>query len=178
MASKQEIADLFEKHVSRFGYAKTSLDEVARSLRISKKTIYVHFDGKRELYGYVVKRQAEQQKTHLRASVAGQKDYRAKVEMLVGLVISQARAHINATTEDEWMQEFEIAADAFRTANGDLIREFVDGGIEAGEFRRGDAELVEKMVAAMIVEYAVIVNSNPSYDHDEELVERILRFVG
>ena len=34
------------------------------------------------------------------------------------------------------------------------------------------------MVAAMVVEYVVIVNSDPSYDRDEELVERILRFVG
>ena len=42
----------------------------------------------------------------------------------------------------------------------------------------GDADLVEKMVAAMILEYVVMVNSDPSYDRDEELVERIVRFVG
>jgi len=37
---------------------------------------------------------------------------------------------------------------------------------------------VEKMVAAMILEYVVMVNSDPGYDRDEELVERIVRFVG
>ncbi len=178
MASKQEIADVFEKHVGRFGYAKTSLDEVATELHISKKTIYVHFSGKRELYGYVVERQAEEQKLHIRTSVATLPSNRAKLETLVKYVIASGRAHIDETTEAEWMQEYEIAADAFRQANGELMREFVADGITAGEFPAGDADLVEKMVAAMIVEYLVIVNSDPAYDCDEELAERILRFVG
>ena len=178
MATKQEIADVFEKHVSRFGYAKTSLDEVARSMHISKKTIYVHYPGKRELYGYIVEQQAALQKAQLKQSVAELPDNRAKVETLVKFVISSARAHINETTEDEWMQEYEIAADAFTKANGDLIREFVSAGMSAGEFPAGDADLVEKMVAAMVLEYVVMVNSDPGYDRDEELVERTLRFVG
>jgi len=178
VATKQEIADVFEKHVSRFGYAKTSLDEVARSMHISKKTIYVHYPGKRELYGYIVEQQAALQKAQLKSSIAELPDNRAKVEALVKFVISSARTHINETTEDEWMQEYEIAADAFCEANGDLIREFVSAGMSAGEFPVGDAELVEKMVAAMILEYVVMVNSDPGYDRDEELVERIVRFVG
>ena len=93
-------------------------------------------------------------------------------------VISSARAHVNETTEDEWMQNCEIAADAFSKANGDLIREFVSAGMSAGEYPAGDADLVEKMVAAMVLEYVVMVNSDPGYHRDEELVERIVRFVG
>ena len=178
MATKQDIADVFEKHVARFGYAKTSLDEVAKAVHISKKTIYVHFAGKRELYGYIVGQQAEQQKLQLKSSVAALSTNRARVETLVKFVMSQARAHISETTEAEWLQEYEIAADAFTQANGDLIREFVSDGIASGEFPDGDASLVEKMVAAMLLEYVVMVNSDPSYDRDDELAERILRFVG
>ena len=147
MATKQEIADVFEKHVGRLGYAKTSLDEVARSTHISKKTIYVHFVGKRELHGYIVEQRATLQKAQLKSSVAELPNNRAKVETLVNFVISQARAHINETTEDEWMQEYETAADAFGQAYGDLIRELAADGMAAGEFAAGDADLVEKTVA-------------------------------
>ena len=147
-------------------------------MHISKKTIYVHFAGKRELYGYVVEQQAALQKAQLKASVAALPDNRAKVGALLSYVIASARAHIAETTEEEWMQEYEIAADAFTKANGDLIREFVSEGIASGEFPAGDADLVEKMLAAMILEYLVIVNSDPGYDRDQELVERIVRFVG
>ena len=50
--------------------------------------------------------------------------------------------------------------------------------MDAGEFASGDAQLVEKMIAAMIVEYLLIVNADPSYDRDAELLARIRRFVG
>jgi AcrR family transcriptional regulator len=178
MGQKEEIAEAFERHVGRFGYAKTTLDEIARELHISKKTIYVYFDGKREIYGYIVERQAKREQTKLRAMVADLPTHREKAEALLSFVIGSARAHIAETSEAEWLQEYEIAADAFAKANGDLLREVVEEGIASGEFSGGDAGLVERMVSAMVLEYVQLVNSQPEYDRDAELVERVLRFIG
>ena len=178
MGQKEQIAETFERHVGQFGYAKTNLDDVARELHISKKTIYVHFDGKREIYAYVVERQAAREQIHLRGMIADLPSSRAKAEALVKFVIGMARNHIAETTQDEWLQEYEIAADSFAKANGDLLREVVAAGIDSGEFAPGDASLVEKMIAAMVLEYVVLVNSDPAFDRDVELVERILRFIG
>lgn len=176
--TRQQIADVFARHVERFGYSKTTLDDVAREMHISKKTIYVHFDGKREIYRFIVERQAAQEKLRMRAMVAQMPTYRQKVETIVRFALSAGRAHIEETSEAEWMQEFEVAADAFRTAHGDLTRELVSEGMAAGEFPAGDPELVEKMVGAMVIEYLLIVNHQPEYDRDDELMERILRFIG
>jgi AcrR family transcriptional regulator len=176
--SKDQIAEAFGKRVDRYGYAKTTLDEVAADMHISKKTIYVHFENKRDIYAYLVEGQARQERLKMKAAVASQPSFAAKLEMLMRLVMGSARAHINETSEGDWLAELEIAGDAFRKANGDLMRELVQGGMDAGEFRRGDAELVEKMVAAMIVEYLLLVNTDPAYDRDDELMERTLRFIG
>jgi AcrR family transcriptional regulator len=177
-ATAQRIADAFERHVESHGYDKANLDDVARELKISKKTIYVHFEGKSAIYAHVVARQARQMKAQLAAAVAPLPTFAAQVEAVVRSLLDIARSHIDATAADEWLREYEIAADAFRQANGDLLRELVQGGMDAGEFRAGDAKLVEKMVAAMIVEYLLLVNADPSYDRDAELLERIVRFVG
>lgn len=177
MSQKEQIAEAFERHVARFGYAKATLDDVARELHISKKTIYVHFDGKREIYEQVVTRRAEQERLRMKALVAQLPHDRERVETLVRFVISAARAHIDETTEAEWSQEYEVAADAFTKAHGDLLRELVADGMKSGEFREGDASLVEKMVAAMITGYLVLVNADPTYDRDQELLERIVRFI-
>lgn len=176
--TKERIAEVFAKHVERFGYAKTTLDEVARELHISKKTIYVHFDGKQEIYAHVVAGQAQREQAKMRAAVSGAPTFAAKLEMLMRFVIGSARAHILETSEAEWLQEYEVAADAFRKANGDLMCELVQEGMDAGELRPGDAVLVEKMVAAMIVEYLLLVNADPTYDRDDELMERTLKFIG
>lgn len=178
MNQKDLIGETFERHVARVGYAKATLDEVARELHISKKTIYVHFDGKREIYERIVERRADQERLRMKALVSRLPSNRERVETLIRFVLSAARAHIEETSEAEWMQEFEVAGDAFRKAHGDLLRELVNDGMSSGEFACGDAGLVEKMVAAMILEYLVIVNADPGYDRDDELVERILRFIG
>ncbi|MGE5229562.1 MAG: TetR/AcrR family transcriptional regulator [Deltaproteobacteria bacterium] len=176
--TKQRITEAFERHVESAGYANTTLDDIARELKISKKTIYVHFDGKRDIYAHVVARTARRMKAQLAASVAPLPTYAERVEAAVRSLLDVARTHIGATSEDEWLREYEIAADAFRSAHGDLLRELVQGGMDAGEFRPGDASLVEKMVTAMIVEYLVLVNADPAYDRDAELLERIVGFIG
>lgn len=175
--TRQRIAEVFERHVERFGYAKTTLDEVARELHISKKTIYVHFDGKRDIYAFLVEGQASRERARMQATIAVLPGHAERVEALVSFVIGAARARIAETSRSEWLQEYEIGADAFRKAHGDLLRETVAAGIEAGEFSAGDPALVERMVGAMVMEYLLLVNADPEYDRDAELVERILRFV-
>ena len=177
-ATREQIAEVFERRLGEVGYDRTNLDELSRELKISKKTIYVHFDGKAAIYGYIVERQAAKEKMRLAASVATLPTYAERVEAITRFVLASARQHINETGREEWLREYEIAADAFRKANGDLIRELVQAGMDAGEFPEGDAALVEKMVAAMVVEYLIMVNADPAYDRDAELLERIRRFIG
>ena len=177
-ATARRIAETFEKHVREHGYDATTLDEVARELRISKKTIYVHFDGKRDIYAHVVAGQAASEKKRLAASVAKLPTHKARVEAVVRSVLAMGRAHLAETGAEEWLREYEVAADSFRKATGDLLRELVQGGMDAGELPSGDAELVEKMVEVMIVEYLMLLNADPGYDRDEELLERIGRFIG
>ncbi len=177
MSTKQQIAGVFEQLVGRVGYDKATLDEVAREMHISKKTIYVHFDGKRDIYTHVVAEQAAREKMRLAAAVATLPSFAARVEAVVGFVLKSARAHINETGHDEWMREYEIAAESFRQANGELLRELIAGGIEAEEFSAGDVDFIERMVAAMVLDYLVMVNESPAIDHDAELLGRILNFL-
>jgi AcrR family transcriptional regulator len=177
-AAQNEIAEVFRRRVEEVGYAKATLDDVARSLKMSKKTIYVHFDGKREIYAYIVERQAAQEKARLKALLAALPTCAARVEAAVRIVIDMGRRHVEETGREEWLAQYEVAADAFRKANGDLIRELVQAGMDAGEFAPGDAALVEQMVTAMVIEYLLVVREDPSYDRDEELLARIIRFIG
>lgn len=175
--TRQQIADAFERRLSQVGYDRTTLDDIASELRISKKTIYVHYDGKRDIYASLVGVQAAREKMKLAAAVQGLPSYSEKVEAVVSFVLSSARAHINETGRDEWLREYEIAADAFRQANGELLRELIEGGMQSGEFTRGDAAFCERMIAAMTLDYVVMVNDDPTIDHDAELVARIKQFL-
>ena len=177
-ATRQQIAEVFRRRVDEVGYAKATLDDVARAMRISKKTIYVHFDGKRDIYAFIVERQAAEEKLRLAAMLSALPTCRAKVEAALRIVIDMGRRHVEETEREEWLAQYEVAGDAFRKANGDLLRELVQAGMDAGEFVPGDAELVERMVTAMILEYLLGVREDVAYDRDAELLERIMRFIG
>jgi len=176
-STKQQIAEAFERRLARVGYTRTTLDDIASELRISKKTIYVHFDGKRDIYAHLVRAQAQQEKMRLAAAVATLPTYAARVEALMTSVLRMARDHINETNHEEWLREYEIAADAFREATGELLRELIEAGMKAGEFSPGDTAFAERMIGAMVLDYTVMVNDDPAIDHDAELTARILKFL-
>jgi AcrR family transcriptional regulator len=55
---RQVILDIATRIFSRYGYAKTSLDEIAHEARIAKGTIYYYFPSKEDLFMHVVEAQA------------------------------------------------------------------------------------------------------------------------
>jgi AcrR family transcriptional regulator len=176
--TKERIADVFEKHVARFGFQKTTLDEVAAELHISKKTLYVHFESKADIWRYVVSRVASDNQRELAAAVAPLPTFGERIEALTRLVLRQARAHILETTETDWRQEYEVAAEAFTAAVGSLMRELVSGGLGDGEFAFGDPAVAERLISAMVLEYVLMVREEPALDRDEEFVAGIRRFLG
>lgn len=176
--TKDAIADAVERRIARFGYSKTTVDEIAADLGISKKTLYAHFEGKRDMYAYVVSRVAKVSRAGMAEAVAALPGGREKVIGLVRLVIAQGRAHVLETSEEDWRGEYEVAIDAFKEATGSLTQELVQSGIDSGEFAVRDALLARRMLAAMLVEYVLILREDPAFDRDEELVAAVGRYLG
>jgi AcrR family transcriptional regulator len=176
--TKDQIADVVGKHVARFGYQKTTVDDIAAELGISKKTLYRHFDSKQDMYGYLVQRLARQNRLEMAGTLADLPTYRKKVRALVAMVLTMARAHILETSEEDWRGEYEVAADAYREATGSLLQDLIEHGIAEGEFAVRNAGLARRMLSAMFVEYTLMVREDPSYDLDEELQAGIARYLG
>ncbi len=55
-----EIIKCAERRFVRHGAAKSTLDEIARDLRIGKATIYHYFESKEELYFTVLRNQIDE----------------------------------------------------------------------------------------------------------------------
>ena len=75
------------------------------------------------------------------------------------------------------MQDSRVRVIEGSITDGELLRELIAAGIDAREFSAGDPVFVERMIAAMVLDYVVMVNEDPSIDHDAELLDRILKFL-
>jgi len=177
-ATKEQIADAFERHVSRFGYAKATVEDVAAELGISKKTIYEHFSSKRDLYLHVVERIARSWRSELRAAITDLPTWGEKAEGLMRMVISGARGHIMETTKSDWQQEYEVVGEALLKAVGEVMDEVIVGGIDAGEFAFADVTVAQRLFGAIALEYTMVVRDDPRVDSDEAVVAAMRRFLG
>ena len=55
ISSKEKILNAAQKEFMQFGYTKVTVDEVAKSAGVSKKTIYQYFNSKEDIFWEVMK---------------------------------------------------------------------------------------------------------------------------
>ncbi|MDO9580529.1 MAG: helix-turn-helix domain-containing protein [Bacteroidales bacterium] len=63
--TKDIIVSVANKLFSRFGFQKTSMDEIAKTARKAKGSLYYHFASKEELFKEVVSREMSVLKNQL-----------------------------------------------------------------------------------------------------------------
>jgi AcrR family transcriptional regulator len=174
---KEEIADSFKRHFEHYGYKKTSVDEIARELKISKKTIYQHFNSKEEIFYYIVSRIARQYMNRMAADLSGLPTQMGKLDQLVGMIFSESRKWLKGNDAFEFRYKYDIAGLAFQDAYNDLLAELIRGGVEAGEFREGPVDLTVRFINGIISESMKLLTVNPELEVEEEVVAAIERLL-
>jgi AcrR family transcriptional regulator len=176
---KDEIADGFARHFEHFGYKKTSVDEVASELKISKKTIYEHFSTKEEIFYYVVYRVGKQFRRRMEKDLAACVTYREKIERLVRLIFAQTCQWLKEGNDAfEFKYKYNIAELAFKDAYGELVTELVEGGVEAGEFSGVSVAVTVRFIQGIIKEAMDIVVAEPDAPAEDEAVSAIMKLLG
>lgn len=67
----------------KFGYKKTTMDDIARSTKKGKSSIYYYFKGKEDIYNAVVLREASHFRQAIMQAIAGGKDPYDKLKRYV-----------------------------------------------------------------------------------------------
>ena len=175
---KDEIADGFARHFQHFGYKKTSVDEVASEMKISKKTIYEHFSTKEEIFYYVVYRVGQQFRRRMEKDLEACATYHEKIEKLVHMIFDQTRQWLKEGNDAfEFKYKYNIAELAFKDAYGELVTELVKGGIEAGEFSGGSVAVTVRFIQGIIKEAMDIVVADPDLPAEAEAVAAIMKML-
>jgi len=149
--NREDIAASFRTQLECYGYRKTSVEDVARDLRISKKTIYVHFESKEEMFRHVVRQMAEEEKTRIAAELADRGTCWEKIEGLVGVIFRVTREWWRENRESEIVERYEIGERVFLDAYSELIAEWVGAGVERGEFDTDSPEMTVAFIGGIIL---------------------------
>ncbi len=174
---KEAIADQFQKHFTHFGYKKTAVDEIAKELQISKKTIYQHFSSKEDIFYYIVSRIARRYRNKMEKELAAHPSHRAQFEHLIRMIFAESRQWLRENDAFEFKYKYEIAELAFQDTYESLITDLIKKGTEAGEFSTPQAELTGRFVRGIIAESQKLLASNPGLPVEENTIEAILKLL-
>jgi len=174
---KEAIADQFQKHFNHFGYKKTSVDEVAHELHISKKTIYQHFSSKEEIFYHIVRRIAHQYRQRMEKPLQDLPTCREKMAHLIRDIFAESRRWLKQNDAFEFKYKYEIAELAFQDTYAELITEIVQAGADAGEFTIDEAALTSRFVRGIIAESMRLLGSNPDLAVEEDAIAAVLKLL-
>ncbi len=144
MDRKKTILRIARKHFSRYGYSKTTMEEVARDCEITKPTLYSHFTGKAELFRAVIDNEQEECYSMIEQAVAGLESASDKLRAYADMQIESIKRFINIgelSTQAflDFHPEVIRVYTIYRKKEEGFIRNWIESGVQSKEFDQVDA---------------------------------------
>jgi len=138
--TKNAIINVASKLFSRFGFHKTSMDEIARVARKAKGSLYYHFTSKEDLFKEVVGKEFEYLKASLLQVVSDpalSPKEKLKKYLLKRMEILSESKNYHETLQADFYEHFSFL-DELRLEltqwEKQQIKKIIDEGIKAGVF--------------------------------------------
>ncbi len=175
---KQIILDVATRVFSRYGYNKTSLDEVASEAGIAKGTVYYYFSNKEELFMNVVEIQVKEFVDSIRNKVREVEGFENKLRTLVQEPIRHVCEKMPLWIEGLKSIPFS-GQDRFlsfrrenREATITLMAEIMEVGKKEGVI---DPNLHTEDTVRVITDWILMANSNVMITDFEKLLAQVER---
>lgn len=175
---KQMILDIAARIFSRYGYAKTSLDEIAQEAKIAKGTIYYYYPSKEELFLMVVKEQAQSFVDEMRRNLHSIDGFENKLRYFLHAPVTYVCQKMPVLLEGLKTIPFNLQQhfDSFRAENRgkmvELLLEILRDGIEQGLV---SDRVSPEALCEVINDWFLLGNMSVVVQDFEELLNRIER---
>ena len=175
---QEKIAESFEKHYNQFGFKKTSVDDISRDLRISKKTIYKHFKSKEQIFKFLVEKISVQFREMIEPRLIEISTFEKKMEQLVYIIFHDIRNWLKESRDSfEFRFKFELTQQAFQKAYHNMAIDLYKKGIENGEFSNTNVELTIKFLDSMLYESIKLIHVNHDLGIEQDTARSILKLL-
>jgi AcrR family transcriptional regulator len=174
-ATRDEIALTFMGLAFRYGARRAAVADVARALRISKKTIYEVFPSKEAMLEYGLELAALEQRRSVEARLTQTTALGRALEM-VRLALADARAGFGADRAGT-VGDSDLRESVNDRVYGSMLRDLLQAGVAAGAFRIEDVEMTGRFVQAVGREAVRQIHDQPESRPEEAAVEAVRRLI-
>lgn len=180
MEEQNKIIEFSEEKFFRDGFYKTTMDEVAEEMRMSKKTIYKFFPSKEELITAVARHFMQKMRSKILPALNSNKNAIEKLEDLV-TILTTASLKVTPKRIEEMQRHFPLLwseIDNFRTKMMfENITKVINQGKSEGLFIDYPTTIIMNILVASvrnIVNPEFILNNNFSISEGARYAFRII----
>ncbi len=177
---KERIVESCAKYINMYGVKRFTVDDIAKDLGISKKTIYKYFNSKDELVSEFISMSIKDNINNtleavnkeetiigkLNAALLSHHKYEMPLEILEG---------IQKHYPDDWEK-----IEKQRSFKIELVRNFIKQGIDAGKLRKDiNIEVISLILdktTRAIFEYNFLVENNLNINNAVKEIQKILLY--
>ena len=138
--TKDKILSVADKLFSRFGFHKTSMDEIAKIARKAKGSLYYHFASKEDLFREVVSKEIENLESSLSKIVKSNEPSASKKlskYLIKRMEVLNDAANYHETLKADFFEHFDFIDDLrkeFDEWEKENIKIIIQEGVESKEF--------------------------------------------
>jgi len=157
---QQLILDAARKRFLHFGYAKTSLDEIANDIGMGKATLYHYYKNKEDIFLNVVKQESSYLRKLLLKSLEKVKTPHDKLKVFLQTHFDflSGRVNIGNLTKERWRNLQPLLDKGLREFYNEqivLLRGILSEGIKDKSFRPIDPKQVSVLLLSMLRSFYV-----------------------
>jgi AcrR family transcriptional regulator len=165
---------------TKYGYRKTSIDDIAEAAQVAKRTVYLHFENKAAVFLAILEYLGDQVRQRCAAAeTAGG----TAVDRLTGLLNAYFGMAFELFSQSKHMPELEETfAKLARARIGDLNREYEDRvarflrhSVKTGEIGKPPQGLTVEQIVHILMRAAEGAKHDPALQGDRKTFEWCLR---
>jgi AcrR family transcriptional regulator len=137
--TKEKIITVAAKMFARYGFQKTTVDEIAKTARKAKGSVYYYFDSKEDLFKAVVDREITVLKAGLTRVIVDSTDATTMIRnyLMSRMILMKDAVNFRETLKVDFIEAFEFLApvrDSFTHFEIDLMKAILDRGVRENTF--------------------------------------------
>jgi len=177
---RETILAVASEIFSRYGYQKTTMDDIARATGKGKSSIYYYFKNKEEIFREVVEKEVLVLKSKILVAINAQTDPREKLKAHILVRMKGLKNFLNLynALKNDFLSHFEFC-EQLRTRYDKeeigIIKEILDAGVKNGEFQIDDTSVTAMVIVTAMkgLEIPLLIETNPD-THVEIRLDKLL----
>lgn len=158
--SKQQIIHAAGVIFERYGFKKTTMDDIAFAAGKGKSSLYYYFKNKEEVFEAVVAHEAENLVNEINTAIRNSSSAVDKLRSYMGVRMKRfvKRGNLATALNDNFLATFsfiEKIRNNYRDFEINLIAEIINEGIEKKEFKAIDATFTGEIILTGMIGFEV-----------------------